>query len=193
MPNHPSERLDGPDPMRGQFFSNAVTRLCINNPSLRALSPRYCLVKPLGAARGVESYLMRNRESGEVVQVRVLSTTASEDSRQVELFHIQAGAASVLSHPRVFACSMARQEGSVHFAVTEHKRDCDTLRRLLDREGWLSFHRAARVASDLAECLDYARSRGIMHLSLEPDNVHIARDGSAFLSGFGMPVDPGLA
>src|SRR5260370_29516902 len=121
MPDQSGGKLEGLDPMRGQFFSNAVARLCISNPSLRVLSTRYCLVRPLGATRGVESYLMRDRESGEVVCARVLSRTASMDLRQVDMFHIQAGAASLLNHPGVVGCTLARHEGSAHFAILAHK------------------------------------------------------------------------
>jgi serine/threonine-protein kinase len=179
--------------MRGQFFSNAVTRLSLGNPSLRVLSPRYCLVRPLGAARGIESYLMQDRESGELVCARVLSKVALEDSMRVELFNIQTGAASLLDHPAVVGCSLARQEGGAHYAIVEHKQGCDSLRRVMDREGWLDFRRAARVAYDLAGCLEYAKTRGIIHLCLAPDNVLINGDGRAFLDGFGLPVDTALS
>jgi serine/threonine-protein kinase len=189
MPDESPMRFEGPDPMRGQFFSNAVTRLSLGNPSLRALSPRYCLVRPLGAARGIESYLMQDRQSGDVVCARVLSKIASEDSMRVDLFRIRTGAASVLNHPGVVGCSLARHESGAHYAIVEHKEGCDTLRRVLDREGWFDFRRAARVAYDLFGCLDYARSRGIIHLCLAPDNVLIHRDGRAFLDGFGLPID----
>jgi len=179
--------------MRGQFFSNAVARLGISNPSLRALSSRYSLLRPMGVSRGVESYLMRDRQSGDVVCARVLSRSASADLTQVELFHIQAGAASVLNHPGVVGCTVARQEGGAHFAIVEHKQGCDNLRALLDREGWLDYRRAASIAYDITDCLDYAHRRGVIHLGLEPGSVQIATSGKAFLGGFGMPIDPILA
>src|SRR5215471_2003906 len=190
MPDESGMSFEGLDPVRGQFFSNAITRLSIGNPSLRALSPRYCLVRPLGAARGVESYLMQDRQSGEVVCARVLSKVATEDSMRVDLFDLQAGAASLLDHPAVVGSSSARHESGSHYTIVEHKPGCDTLGRVLDREGWLDLRRAARVAFDLAGSLEHASGRGIVHLCLAPDNVLVDRDGRAFLDGFGLPIDP---
>src|SRR5262249_9840543 len=189
MPDQSHQRCDGPDPMRGQFFSNAVARLSITNPSLRALSPRYCLLRPLGAPRGVESYLMQDRESGSVVCARVLSRTASEDSMRADLFDIQSGTAALLHHPGIVECTSARQEAGSIYAIAEHKPGCDTLRRILEREGWFNFRRAAGVAYSLADCLGYAISQGVIHIGLEPQAVLIGRSGNVFLDGFGMPID----
>jgi len=185
--------FEGLDPMRGQFFSNAMTRLSLGNPSLRALSPRYCLVRPLGAARGIESYLMHDRQSDELVCARVMSKLAMQDSIQVELFDLQARSASLLDHPSVVGCSLAQHDGAAHYTIVEHKPGCDDLRHVLDREGWFDFRRAASVVYCLAGCLDYANHRGIIHLRLAPGNVLIDKDGKAFLDGFGLPVDPALS
>ena len=45
---------------------------------------------------------------------------------------------------------------------------------------------ALRIASDIAEALEFARQRGIVHRDLKPANVMMTADGHAKVMDFGI-------
>ena len=52
---------------------------------------------------------------------------------------------------------------------------------------------ARRMVAQLAEALDHAHNRGLVHRSLQPDVVHVDAEGRAVISGFGRSLawEPG--
>src|SRR5260370_17052737 len=60
------------------------------------------------------------------------------------------------------------------------------LRRYLRVRGILDIHTAVIIAHDVALGLGAAHRRGIVHRSVEPQNILIGRDGSIKLTDFGI-------
>lgn len=120
------------------------------------------------------------------ILLKVLSTTLSGDSRQVELFRLEAGAAAKLSHKNIPKSTEAEELNGVHFSIVEERPGVTTLRDHLERRGWLDLEEAVHVSQQIADALQHAHSRGILHLTLDPDKVLLDESGAAYVTGFGI-------
>ena len=61
-----------------------------------------------------------------------------------------------------------------------------TLREHLERRGWLDVEEAVRVGQQIADALQHAHSRGVLHLTLDPDKILLDESGAAYVTGFGI-------
>ena len=121
-----------------------------------------------------------------LVRLKVLRASLAGDDRQVELFRHEAGAAARLSHANILKTTEAEELNGIHFSVTEEKPDLITLRDHLDRRGWLNAEEAAQISRQIADALQHAHSRGVLHLALEPEKVLLDQAGTAYVTGFGI-------
>jgi len=63
----------------------------------------------------------------------------------------------------------------------------ETLRRRLDRERQLPIADAVRLATEIADALQYAHERGIVHRDIKPENV-LLQSGRAVVADFGIAL-----
>ncbi|HJQ71533.1 MAG TPA: TonB family protein [Blastocatellia bacterium] len=121
-----------------------------------------------------------------LIRLKVLRTNLAGESRQVELFRLEAAAAARLSHKNILKATEAQETSGVHFAVSEERPGVITLRDHLERRGWLELEEAAQVSQQVADALQHAHSRGVLHLTLDPDKVLLDESGTVYVAGFGI-------
>ncbi len=155
---------------------------------------RFTILERVGATERSTLYLAEDRKarkaasarSGDVIRLEVLSDLAAEDSKQLDLFYLEAAAAAKLSHRNIINSGEAEQVGALHCRTSEYRPGASTLRNLLDRSGWLDISRAINITTQIADALDEAHQKGVLHLQVQPENILIEEDGRARLSGFGL-------
>lgn len=150
----------------------------------RALSGRFTNLMPHGIAGDIEIYQACDAR-GEAIHLRVLSARAAKDVEAREMFIGEVRAAAKLTHPNIVATSELEEILGVQFCVVEHKREAQTLHKMLANEGWLAVAGAASIADQVAGALDYAHQIGVLHLGLDPDCILVEPDGWVTVSGFG--------
>jgi len=163
-----------------------------------ALSGRFKVLEPLGRSDKASSYLAedlsasREDDSPRLVRLKVLSGAAALEPELLDLFQLEARAASSLSHRNILNTGVAEQVGGYHFCVVEHSPGATTLRSLLDRKGWLDAALASGIALQAARALAEAHKEGVLHLNICPERILIKPDGTVQLAGFGVEAGSDL-
>jgi len=157
-----------------------------------ALRERFQIARELAKTDAHLIYLARDlsrpagAEDASLIRLKVLSSLLADDSRQVELFRLEASATASLSHSNIIKSARAEEVNGVHFCVLEERPGVITLHEWLKKKGWLDVHEAVRVGHQIADSLEYAHSRGVLHLALKPDDVLLDEAGNVLISGFGI-------
>ncbi|GGS26438.1 MULTISPECIES: protein kinase domain-containing protein [Actinokineospora] len=117
----------------------------------------------------------------------------------VKLFHsaterstLEARLLAGLSHPGLVRVYDAAPENDRPYLVMQLV-DGPTLRRCLDTTGALDLRFTARLGTRLADALAYVHAHGVVHRDMKPANVLLDRDGTCFLTDFGIARAMGSA
>ena len=133
-------------------------------------------------------YRARHIALDHVVALKVISPELVGDERFRQRFQSESRIAVSIRHPNVVSVHHAGEEEGLLFVTMDYIEGTD-LRGLLNREGWLEPDRATTLLAPLADALDAAHSRGLIHRDIKPGNVLIEpRDGGehVYLTDFGL-------
>ncbi len=92
-----------------------------------------------------------------------------------------------LEHPNIVRLLDSGFDGSVHFMVHEYI-DGGTLRQAIRAGERIPLDHAARIVAEIAEAIEYLRSRNIVHRDIKPSNILLSAAGNAKLADFGLAV-----
>lgn len=122
------------------------------------------------------------------VALKVPNAGAVAGSAGLARFVGEAKALARLRHPGIVAVFEAGLFGEVPYLATDYIAG-RTLREEI-ADGPIEFARAARVAADLAEALDYAHDASVVHRDVKPANVLVSTCGRVHLTDFGLAGRP---
>ncbi len=121
---------------------------------------------------------------GRTVAVKVLPRSKCTPEA-IANFTREIRALASLNHPKLVSAVDSGQDGNVHYLVTEYVPGVD-LRKLVRRAGPLSMSVAANIIYQVADGLEHAHSKGIIHRDVKPGNVLVTPEGEAKLSDLGL-------
>ncbi|MDP8952383.1 MAG: serine/threonine protein kinase, partial [Actinomycetota bacterium] len=154
--------------------------------SERIINHRYATLRLLGSGGMGEVYLARDKILGREVAIKVLRKRYAEDEEFVARFRREARSAAALPHPNVVSVhDLGRSEDGDHYIAMEYVSG-GTLKQRLVEGGALRPDAAAAVALQIADALDAAHARGIVHRDVKPQNVLLTAGGNAKLADFGI-------
>jgi serine/threonine-protein kinase len=154
----------------------------MSSPSV--FSDRYELVRHIARGGMAQVYLAQDLLLDRPVAVKVLFPELSADPSFVERFRREAQSAANLAHPNIVSIYDWGQGEHTYFIVMEYI-DGQTLSSLL-RQGPLPAGRAALIGAEIAEALDFAHRRGVIHRDVKPGNVLIDQAGRVKVADFGI-------
>jgi serine/threonine-protein kinase len=159
------------------------------DPTSRQSIGPFQLVEELG--RGATGIVFRGFDPaiGRPVAVKIIWAdpfSGPEERSESKLrFAREAAAAGNLSHPNIVTVYQLAEEGGVQYLVTELVQGSSLEKTLSD--GQPQDHRAAVcVLTQVADALDYAHAKGIVHRDVTPANILVRPDGVAKITDFGI-------
>jgi len=147
----------------------------------------------LGAGGFGVVFLCRHCHTNKPLVVKSLRT--SEMNRKVDDLFAEATVLEDLNHSaivRLRDCDFADPARSRPYLVMDHF-DGKNLERYVGEQGVLSPEDLLEVATQVAEALQAAHTRGILHRDVKPANVLVRRDGGSWrvkLIDFGLALRP---
>ena len=153
------------------------------------LRERYTLEREVGRGGMAVVFLARDRKLGRQVAIKVLSPsvlTAVAGERFLREIRITAQ----LQHPNILPLIDSGEAAGLLYSVMPFVEG-ETLRERLLTDS-LPISEALFLAREVAEALDYAHHRGIIHRDVKPENILLS-NGHAIVSDFGIARAIGLA
>jgi serine/threonine protein kinase len=135
-------------------------------------------------------YLGRDPVIGRRVALKTIRGAAEDDSEQREFserFLREAQAAGTLSHPNIVTVHDVGEEPETQtsFIAMEYVEGLN-LKQILKDKTSLTFERIAEIISSVADALDYAHRKGVVHRDVKPANIIITPDGTVKITDFGI-------
>ncbi|NDC37782.1 MAG: hypothetical protein EBZ48_06985 [Proteobacteria bacterium] len=150
---------------------------------------KYEILGPLGRGTMGMVYKGRDPEIGRLVAIKTLRkfslTAAADTEASMERFRHEARSAGNLRHPNIITIFEVGRDGDTPFIVMDYVEG-KTLDQILERERRLSPDRALHYLSQVAEALDYAHQKNVIHKDIKPANIFVDNANNVFILDFGI-------
>jgi Tol biopolymer transport system component len=150
-----------------------------------ALADRYRLERELGAGGMATVYLAEDLKHDRKVALKVLKPELAAVIG-AERFLAEIKTTANLQSPHILPLfDSGEVQGTVFYVMPFVEGE--SLRDRLDREKQLPIVDALRIATQVAQALEYAHRRGVIHRDIKPENI-LLHDDSALVADFGIAL-----
>jgi ABC-type branched-subunit amino acid transport system substrate-binding protein/DNA-binding beta-propeller fold protein YncE len=126
------------------------------------------------------------------VALKLVAPELAQDDRFRERFLKESRMAAALDHPNVLPIHEAGESDGQLYLVMRYVEGQD-LKSLLERDLTLAAERTVAILGQVADALDAAHRRGLVHRDVKPANILVDEDGHAYLADFGITKQAGAA
>ena len=150
-----------------------------------ALAGRYRLERSLGAGGMATVYLAHDEKHDRKVALKVLKPELAA-VLGADRFVVEIRTTASLQHPHILPLfDSGTADGFLYYVMPYIEGE--TIRDKLNRETQFGVDEAIRLTREVAEALDYAHRRGIIHRDVKPENI-LLHDGRAMVMDFGIAL-----
>ncbi|HKI33425.1 MAG TPA: serine/threonine-protein kinase, partial [Gemmataceae bacterium] len=145
---------------------------------------KFTLIETLGQGAFGTVYKARDPELDRTVAIKVPRAGNLAGPQELDRFLREARSVAQLRHPSIVSIHEVGETDGVPYLVSDFVRGV-TLADLLSarRPG---FREAAELVAAVADALQYAHERGVVHRDVKPSNIMIGDDGKPCVMDFGL-------
>ena len=145
---------------------------------------KYRIVEPIGKGGMGVVYRAEDTKLERAVALKFLPPELTEDPEARERFVREAKAAAALSHPHICTVYEINDVEKESFIVMEFI-DGQSLKQKIAQKT-LAYAEALDIAIQVAEGLEEAHKKGIVHRDIKPGNIMMTANGQAKITDFGL-------
>jgi predicted Ser/Thr protein kinase/tetratricopeptide (TPR) repeat protein len=152
---------------------------------------RYEVVRELGKGAMGIVYLAKDPLIGRLVALKTIRISAHADDDEAKEFQQrfvrEAQAAGILNHPAIVTVHDIGQDESLgtSFIAMEYVEGSN-LKEVLAQGRTLTFDQIGDLISQVADALDFAHAKGIVHRDVKPANIILIEGNRAKITDFGI-------
>ncbi|PYQ31162.1 MAG: hypothetical protein DMF56_04480 [Acidobacteria bacterium] len=151
---------------------------------------RYEVVRELGKGAMGVVYLAKDPIIGRLVALKTIRASAHADDEETKEFQQrftrEAQAAGILNHPSIVTVHDIGQDDSGTSFIAMEYVEGNNLKEVLAQGRTLSFDTIGDIVAQVADALDFAHSKGIVHRDVKPANIILIDGHRAKITDFGI-------
>lgn len=155
----------------------------------------YEITSRLGSGGMGEVYQASDSKLGRSVAIKILPAAFASDADRLSRFLREAQLLATLNHPNIAHIYGLEESGDTRCIVLE-LIEGETLQARI-KKGRIPVDEALVIAKQIAEALEAAHEKGVIHRDLKPGNVMLTADGRVKVLDFGLAkaydANPGSA
>src|SRR3954469_3111232 len=149
------------------------------------IAGRFELEEVVGSGGMASVYRAHDRLLERAGAVKILHDHYVADEEAVERFQREARSAAQLAHPNIVTVIDRGEDDGRPYIVFEFVEG-ENLKQLVTREGALPVATAVELGIQIAQALEAAHARGVVHRDVKPQNVLLAEEGRVKVTDFGI-------
>lgn len=131
----------------------------------------YTVERLLGAGGMGEVYLVRHPRLPRREALKILPASVSEDPGYRERFSREANIAAELWHPHIVGLHDRGEADGRLWIAMDYVEGTDAAAEVLLHQGGMPTGEVVEIVTGIAEALDYAHQRGLLHRDVKPANI----------------------
>ena len=145
---------------------------------------RYQIIKKVGEGMMGVVYQAHDPRIDRIIALKVLREDRIQNEEYVQRFLKEAVAIGRISHQNIVAVYDIGQDHDTIYIAMEFLDGCGLDQVIKERR--LSFTEIVALGRQIAQALDYAHQKGVVHRDVKPSNIIVLSSGSVKLTDFGV-------